>query len=132
MPALANIVVKKDDGTTDVTYTGTAPASGANPATFFAPALGATAETRPEFRITSKAIGQKGLRKVVGTLMYPFHTLNSTTGQTTVVTREIMRVESPFDPSVPTTTMNEAISQAMNLFASSLFKASAKEGNAPS
>lgn len=130
MPALANQTIKKNDGTTDVIYTGTQPSSGVIPATWFAPALGATAETRPEMRVHSKSVGGRGERQLVGTYMYPYHVLNSTTGLTTVEKRLFGKFQTGFDPSCPQTAIDEFASQFANFIASSISKAMMKEGQA--
>lgn len=132
MPALAHQTIKKNDGTTDVIYTGVSPSSGVVPAVWQAPALGATAETKPEFRMHSKAIGSKGERQLVGTFMYPYHVLNSTTGLTTVERRLFGKVTSGFDPSVPSTVIDEFASQFANFVASAIAKSQMKEGQAAS
>jgi hypothetical protein len=130
MPSIANFTIKKNDGTTDVIYTGSVGSSGLNPAVWFAPALGATAETRPEYRVHSKQIGNGGKRRVIGTYMYPYHVLNSTTGLTTVERRLMGRFEADFDPSVPSTSINEFASQFANAIAHSMTKDMMKEGQA--
>lgn len=130
MPALANQIIKKNDNATDVTYTGTQPSSGVIPATWFAPALGATAETRPEMRVHSKPLGGRGERQLVGTYMYPYHLLNSTTGQTTVEKRLFGKFQTNFDPSVPQTSIDEFASQFAHFIASSICKSMMKEGQA--
>ncbi len=131
MPAISNMTVKKNDGTTDVTYTYSMGASGDVPATWFAPALGANASTRPELRFTSKAIpGKPYQRKVVGTFMYPYHVLNTTTGITSVEKKAILRVEGTTDFDIPQSSLDEWASQGLNLFAHALVKSSFKEGAA--
>jgi hypothetical protein len=131
MPSIIDITVKKADGTTDVTYTKANGASGDNPARWFAPALGATAATRPELRVSSKQIsGRPNQYKVVGTFMYPFSVLNSTTGITSVEKRVLFRCEGTTDFDVPSTVLAEAVAQAVNLYASAHLKAQFWEGAA--
>lgn len=127
MPALANLTVKKNDGTTDVVYTGTSPGSGDSPAVHYGPALGATAATRPELRTTAKRHADGSGYTVKGTFMYPFHVLNSTTGVTSVVKRAMAKAEFTSSTEIPTATNDEAVSQSVNLFASA-WKQACKDG----
>lgn len=127
MPSLSNLTVKKNDGTTDITYTGAQRASGDMPATFYAPALGATNATRPELRIKAHS-SNAGQSKVVGTYMYPYHVTNSTTGVTSIQKRLMFRFEGNVDFEVPQATIDEAASQFANLVAHATMKAALKEG----
>ena len=129
MPALANMTVKKNDGTTDVVYSYQQGASGDNPAVWFAPALGATSATRPEVRSHTKAIpGSPSKRRTTVTVMYPYSVVNSTTGITSVEKRIILKLQADTDFEVPSGTMDEAASQGLNIFANALIKSSVKEG----
>jgi len=129
MPAIANITVKKNDGTTDVVYSYSLGEAGDKPATYFAPALGATAATRPELRISTKNL-PNGRRRVKGTYMYPYSVLNSTTGVTSIDRAMMGDFSFTFDPAIPTATMDEGVSQLANLVASAAVKAMGKEGQA--
>lgn len=131
MPALANITVKKNDGTTDVVYTATQPATGDQPAVFFAPALGATLTTRPELRIAHRAALAGKMKKVTGTVMMPYSVVNTTTGLTSVENRVMFKCEGTMPQDTPSAIIDEGVAQAVNLFASALFKSSCKEGFAP-
>jgi hypothetical protein len=131
MPALANIIVKKNDGATDVTFTATQPGTGESPAIYYAPALGATPATRPEFRISSKMVGGGKFKKVTGTVMYPESAVNTTTGLTSIVNRVMFKFEGTMPAETPQSIIDEGVSQAVNLAASTQFKSSCKEGFAP-
>lgn len=130
MPSIVSITVKKNDGVTDVIFGAVTGASGDTPAQWFAPALGATPQTRPELRFSSKRNGKTGITKLVGTVMMPYTVVNTTTGITSVEKRLIYRIEAPFDPAIPSSVQDEGISQAVNLFASLHAKAQIKEGAA--
>jgi hypothetical protein len=81
----------------------------------------------PELRVVSKAVPGTDKLKVVATFAYPYSVVNSTTGVTTVVDREIFRIEYTGSNAIPQTTRDEAVSQGMNLLASSSFKTMLKE-----
>jgi hypothetical protein len=125
------MTVKKNDGTTDVIYASSVGAAGDNPAIWFAPALGATSSTRPELRVHSKPIpGFPNKRRLIGTFMYPYSVVNSTTGMTTVEKRVLFKLQTDTDYDIPSTSMYEAASQGLNLFAHALMKSMVKEGAA--
>lgn len=131
MSSIANITVKKNDGTTDVVYTAYEGKSGDNPARWKAPALGATPNTAPEVRCSSRQIPKSEKSKVVMTFVYPYSVVNSTTGVTTVENRELGRMEFNGDMSIPQGVRDEAASQFCNLVGSATFKTILKELGAP-
>lgn len=127
MSTIANITVKKNDGTTDVVYTALEGRSGDNPARWKAPALGATPVTQPEFRVGSRMMPGSDKGKVIATFAYPYSVVNSTTGVTSVESRELFRLEYTGDNSIPASVRDEGVSQGMNLLASAAFKIMLKE-----
>lgn len=127
MSTIGNIVVKKNDGTTDVTFTAIEGRSGDNPARWKAPALGATPLTQPELRIGSKTMQNSDKGKVIATFVYPYSVVNSTTGVTSIESRELFRLEYTGDNAIPSAVRDEAVSQGMNLLASSSVKTMLKE-----
>lgn len=131
MTTITNVTVKANDGTTDVVYTALEGSSGSTPATWQAPALGATGSTKPEIRFSTKKVnGKPSLSKVVGTMMRPYAVVNTTTGITSVERRLIGRIEMPFDSDVPSSFTDEFVSQFVNFCASAHAKAQFKEGRA--
>lgn len=133
MAVATSVTIKKNDGTTDITYTVQNGARADSPAQWFAPALGATSSTKPEFRAVTKRVpGRPNMTKVVGTLMYPYSVVNTTTGITTVERRLVGKIELPFDSDIPASVQDEFASQFTNFCASSHFKTMGKEGQAAS
>lgn len=129
MSTAVNIIVKKNDDTTDVTYTVLEGRSGDNPARWKAPALGATPVTQPELRVASKVMFGRDTtkKKVIATFHFPYSIVNSTTGVTSVQSYEVFRMEYTGDEQIPQAIRNEAASQGMNLLASTEFKTMLKE-----
>lgn len=128
MSTAANITVFKNDGTTSVVYGVLEGRSGDNPARWKAPAIGATPVTQPELRVGQKSVGgQPDKGKVIATFSYPYPVVNSTTGVTTVERREMLRLEYTGDNNIPQASRDEAVSQGMNLLASSAVKTMLKE-----
>lgn len=131
MSTIANITVKKNDGTTDVVYSAIEGRSGTNPARWRAPALGATAATQPELRVNSVTpLDGKGRSRVIATYSYPYSVVNSTTGVTSVIDREFFRLEHSGSADVPQASIDEAVSQFFNLLNSTLGKTQFKERSA--
>lgn len=127
MPGITNITVKKNDGTTDVIYTAIEGRSGDNPARWKAPALGATPVTQPELRVGSRLVPGSERGKVIATYMYPYSVVDTTTGVTTVRSKELFRLEFTGDMEIPQSVRDEAVSQGMNLLASAHVKQQIKE-----
>jgi hypothetical protein len=127
---ISNITVKKNDGTTDIVYTAATGMSGDTPALWYAPALGATAATRPDFRAWSKRVGNSNRSVVKASFAMPYHTVNSTTGVTSVERKLFGKFEMTTDFDCPQTLIDEAVAQFTGLLASTHVRAQVKEGAA--
>lgn len=129
MPQLANITVKKFDGTTDITFTAVNPAGGQDaPAILRSNTVGSAISHRPEIRVSVKNAGARD--RVVGTFKYPQIATNSTTGVTTVIQTVDGKFEFSVDKGTDQTVVNEASAQFTNLAASALIKQTlAERGN---
>jgi hypothetical protein len=131
MPSLANITIKKNDGVTDITYTGIAASSGdSSPAVFRSNTVGAAVAFRPEFRLVSRPNGAKTARRVEGVFAYP-ETVTGTDGVTRIAERAVGSFSFLLPNGMSETTANEAAAQFLNLCAASLTKDSVKSGFAP-
>lgn len=130
MPQMANITVKKADGTTDVVYTALTPAGGDNsPARWSANALGASMALRPVLDIRSRDNGNRDARVVSLVLKYP--DVRSVNGVDTVVGSIPINISATIPKQVLDSVVAEAIHQAGNLFTSVLVRDSYKLGYAP-
>lgn len=131
MPQIANITVKKNDGTTDVVYTAVAPSAGdKSPAIWRSNTVGVAAAHRPEFRLQSQSNGPRTARRVEGVYVYPT-TVTGSDGRVSVSDKLPINISAAIPLGMSDDDVNEAVSQAMNLFASSLVKDSFKSGFAP-
>jgi len=131
MAQAANIVVKKNDGTTDVTFSVMAPASGdTTPAVFRNTAVGSAPGHQPEYRISAQWNGPKTARKIRETFVYPVvETIN---GSPVITNRLIKDVTYTIAQAAPQVDINEFISQSANLSVNSaVVKDSIKNGFAP-
>lgn len=131
MPTMADITVKKNDGTTDVIYTGIVPFGGPNaPAIWKNQTVGTSIGQQPEFRCSSKETKSNGVGffDVRMTYKYPRSVSNTTTGEITVSEGFSGAVSARISQLMLTTDLNEAASQFGNLMASALIKAVLKSG----
>lgn len=131
MPQVANITVKKNDGTTDITYSAVVPSAGdKSPAVFKSNTVGTTANARPEFRVVSSANRARTTRSVESTLVYP--TTVTEGGVTAVVHRTLVNVRVTVPQGAPDSDIAEAVAQGVNLLGSTLMRDTFKSGYAPS
>jgi hypothetical protein len=129
---MANITVKKNDGTTDVVYTAVTPSAGdKSPAVWRNNTVGSAMSHRPDFRVSSRDSGPGTARRVEATYVYPT-TAVGTDGRVNVVDKAILTLSFVLPKGMPETDVNEAVSQSMNLLASALNKDTFKSGYAPS
>lgn len=132
MPQMANITVKKDNGTTDIVYTAMTPSGGDGvPAVWRSASVGTAAAHQPEFRLVSKEASRGSKRHVRATYVYPQIMTNSTTGVTEVIDRAIASADFTISKGMAQLDINEFASQFANLIASALAKESVKSGFAP-
>lgn len=130
MPALANVTVKKSDGTTDIVYTGLQPSSGDKTAAVLrAQTVGTSVRERPEVRVSSSDSPDGNRRVVKKNYVYPV--TKQVGGVATVVGYMTRSVESKYPKDTPDADVREFAHQCANLEASALFKAVEVEGFAP-
>lgn len=131
MPNMANVTIKKNDGTTDVLYTAVVPSSGdKSPAVWRNLTVGTAAGHRPEARIASRANGTGTGRRLDGDFKYP-SLVTGTDGKTQVSDRFQLTISGIVPLGMPDTDVNEAVSQALNFYAAALLKDTFKSGYAP-
>lgn len=132
MPSMADIVVKKADTVTNVTYVALNPSSGDTvPAFWRQDAMATQADLRATMAIKSQWNGQRTARRVETVFQYPHVSTDSTTGLTSVVARVPISATFTVPASVPDTVVAEAIAQHANLMASTLIESACKVGFAP-
>lgn len=130
MPSLANITIKKADGTTDVVYTAIAGAAGDGvPAVFRNNTVGQTLSERPTLLLKAAFNGPKTARRLRGDFAWP--TVRDVGGERTITGRMSgdfsVLIPQNQDPAL----IKEQAFQFGNLIASTLIKASMEEGYAP-
>jgi hypothetical protein len=131
MPTMANITVKKNDGTTDQVYTGVQPSGGdKSPAVWRNASVGTAIGHKPTFQVSARSNGGNTARRVEGSFVWPY-TVTGADGKIVVSDRAIISFSAIMPTGMLTTDINEAASQGCNLIASSLVKSSLQEGFAP-
>lgn len=132
MPSMANITVKKNDGTTDIVWTGVNPSSGDGvQAVWKSQTVGSAPAHQPEIRLASREMDGGKKRALRAYFLYPQIATDTTTGITSVIQRTLISVDWTMPKDMNQTDLNEATSQFANLLASTLFKDCVKAGYAP-
>lgn len=132
MSDMANIVVKKADGTTDITYTKISPSGGDGvPAVWRSNSVGSAFSHRPEFRIWFRESADGRQRVEKSTYKYPQISTDTTTGLTSVANTAFFSTGANLPKGMPAADIKEACYQHANLLASALIKLSMEEGVAP-
>jgi hypothetical protein len=131
MAAIANITVKKKDGTTDVVWTGIQGQGGDSaPARFASNTVGTAIAHRPTLQILSRDNGPKTARHFEGVFRYP-NLVTDASAITKVDGQAVASFSFVLPKGMTDAQRGEAAYQFGNLLASSLVKASFDEGNAP-
>lgn len=131
MPQLANLTVKKYDGTTDVVYTAVSPAGGDGlPAVFKNQTVGTTPGQQPELRVSARGRSKKGVpfRTMNMSYKYPKAVSNTSTGELTLSDGVTVTVHVDVNQTMSGAEINEAVYQSLNLAANSSIKAAARDG----
>lgn len=129
MPNMANVVVKKNDGTTDITYTALSPSAGDKAEAMWREnSKSSIVNYRPTFTMSTQSNAAGTVRRVRTKYKYP---VTATENGVEVlkgyhVIEKIAQLFQYDDASV-----NEAVSQEANLGTSTLIKQSAQAGFAP-
>ncbi len=132
MPTAANITVKKNDGATDIVWNLVNAAGGdKTPAVFRQTTTTGTIGQRPTFQVQSKSNADGTVRRLDMKVSFPsvYTDTASSLSQIRSTMNATLSVAVPQD--VTDLDLNEFAAQAMNLFASSLIKASIVSGYAP-
>jgi len=140
MPQMADIIVKKADGTTNITYSQQSPSSGdKTPAVWKSRTAGTAIAFQPELRVSAQggsgpiAPAQSGpVRRIKATYYYPQLVTNTTNSVTSVHRQEMASADFTVPADMAATDVAEAAQQFANLLASALVQACVKEGYAAS
>jgi hypothetical protein len=132
MAAMANIVVKKADNTTDVTYTAATPSAGDSvPAIWRQNAASTIMGHRPKLSLLIRDNAAKTGRVFQGAVTFPHTWTDTASGKVSLLATTPIRFEGTLPAGVPVPELKEAIYQAGNLFVSALIRAALEEQYAP-
>jgi len=136
MPAMANLVVKKADGTTDITFNQLAAASGDGSRAVWradssAP-VGLPVGLRQTFSVGSTWNGPKTARRIAFEFAYPYATQDTTTSLYSARDRVVFNQNgATFPAGIPSSVLSEAAAQFSNLMGTQLMKDVMSTGYAP-
>ncbi len=131
MPQMADITVKKNDGTTDIVFTAMIPSAGDKSAAIWrSNTVGTAPALRPEMQCISQSNGPKTARRVNLKFSYP-SLVTGSDGKVNVADRAIIEISAVIPQGMADADTNEAVSQGLNLAASTLIKSTVKAGFAP-
>lgn len=132
MPSMANIVVKKYDGTTDVTYTALTASAGDNVAAQWrSESAGSQSNAKPSLALTTKFNGNRSARRIDFQYRYPHVVTDSTTGLLVVVNMIPITLSAAIPVGVPDVVVQEAVAQGTNLAVSAIVRGAIISGFAP-
>jgi hypothetical protein len=135
MPTMANITVKKFDGTTDIIYDMLSASGGDTSPAYWRQDTGAAASLptglRKSFKLWTTWNGPKTARQTKFNYVAPYAVQDSTTTLYSAKDRVVIDGIMTVPQALPASEINEAIYQACNLLAATLVKQSAAAGYAP-
>lgn len=132
MPQIADVTVKKADGTTNIIFSGISGAGGdASPAVFRSVSAPGTTGQKPTIKITSRDSGDKATRRIVIDAVFPEVYTDTTSSLTKINSKVTMQVNVAVPQNLSSTTMSEAAAQLTNFLASALIQSSISSGFAP-
>lgn len=131
MPNMANIVIKKADNTTDVTYTAATPSAGdKSPAVWKNQTVGTVLAARPTFTLVGMDNGTRKARRMRTTFLWP-KTRVDVAGNVTVVGGASSESSHLIPQDMTPVEIGEYVAQYANLLASALTKQALVDGYAP-
>lgn len=132
MPAMADITVKKNDGTTDIIYNAMAPSSGDNVAAVWRSEASASyAAFKPTFEMRTRYNGPRDARRAEITFTMPVTQTDTASGITSVIGKVPVAFSIVSPLGAPDSVINEAVAQSANLLKSTLIQSALKAGFAP-
>lgn len=134
MPTMANVTVKKADGTTDIIYDALSGSGGDGSPAVWRQDTGAPAAQpvglRKIFKLWTLWNGPKTARQAKFNYVAPYVLLDTTTSAYSAKDRVVIDGIVTVPQAIPPTEINEAIYQACNLLAATLIKQSIAAGYA--
>lgn len=128
MPQIADLTVKKNDGTTNVVYTAVVPSAGdRSPALWRSQSVGSAVSHQPNLSIVSRFNTARTARRVESTFNYP-SIITGTDGITRVSNNMLFTTQGILPVEMATVDVNEAATQYANLMVTALVLSIMKTG----
>jgi len=132
MPNLADLIIKKADGTTDVTWSGIVASAGDRVASRHASKSVSTVPAfQPQMSIKTEANPTNSTRRVHVNIVYPYTVTDSTTTLISKVGQCSYRGEWTIPQDLPQSTVDEFAAQVANLVDTTLVVDVVKTQTAP-
>lgn len=135
MPTMANITVKKFDGTTDIVYDALSASGGDGSPAVWRQDTGAVAGLpvglRNSLQVWTQWNGPKSARQMKFNFVSPYSTQDTTTTLYSAKDRVVLTGIATIPQAIPSNVINESIYQGLNLLASTLVKSVGSSGYAP-
>lgn len=132
MPSMADITVKKADGTTNVTYVAATPSAGdKSPAIWTQNAYSGIQGFRPRLEMQTQFNGPGTIRQARVKYNYPITYTDASTSLQKLLASVGFEGVVYLPKDIPTDSWNEAFAQLGNLLSSTLVRGSVQEGFAP-
>lgn len=132
MPSMANITVKKEDGTTDITYTAMSPSAGDKvPAIWNATSVSGVQGSQPTLSMVTAANTQNTYRHANFKYAYPHYYTDPDSGQEVLIATVTADAHVSCPLSIPQNVWDEAFTQFGNLLSAALIRDSVLVARAP-
>jgi len=132
MPTMADITIKKNDGTTDVTYTAVVASGGdKSPALWRHASASGYPGQRPTLTLSSRFNEAKTARRLDGVFTWPSVYTDTATSTTKVSDKAIFSFSAVLPLNLPDPDASEFGAQVGNLIAAQLIEDSLTQGYAP-
>jgi len=133
MPQMADITVKKNDGTTDIVYVAKQPSAGDRVSAVWRSDANAApyAGLKPEFKLSSRSNADGSVRRCDFVGAYTGFATDSTTTISSAIGKVTLQGTVSVSQTLPAADINEGVSQLTNLIVSALMRQCLKDGFAP-
>lgn len=135
MPSMANMTVKKNDGTTDIVYDALSPSAGDNVPAVWRQDTGNVAGLpvglRSTLKVWTRDNGPKTARQFKLMFDRPYPTQDSTTTKYSATDKVHLELIVTIPNAMPASEINEGVAQGFNLIDDALMHSCAKAGYAP-
>lgn len=129
MTIVANLTIKKNDGTTDIVWTANNGQGGSTyPASYSSATVGSALAHQPTMTILAKDSGDGETRRTNFQVVYP-NLVTDTASNTTVQRKGQVDISFAMPKNMTATQWNECVSQSINLL--SALKVDLKAGTSP-